>query len=213
VEPNLYSEQPGLSSETGKNEEGANYLRQLKAQPNGTGAAGAVCAAGPQPQTQYTGRERRRSPRFRCNGSVEFKPEGSDVRMWGTLTDVSLHGCYVEMSTTFPVGTKVELGMEVLGIRVHAFGTVRVSYPFLGMGICLSELEPGQQLQLEQLLGSVSGQTPAADPALTRAATSQEIAGATEPAAFFEEIRRFFVNSPLLSRDEFFRMAQRCRRS
>ncbi|HEY6302122.1 MAG TPA: hypothetical protein VIX14_03565, partial [Terriglobales bacterium] len=36
----------------------------------------------------------------------------------GTLTDVSLHGCYLEMNTTFPVGTKVKLVLKSFGVRV-----------------------------------------------------------------------------------------------
>ena len=212
MDPNLYSEQAGLTPDTRKSDEGASYLRLLKTQPNGADLASAP-STDPRPQASYSGQERRRSPRFRCSGSVEFKPEGSEIRMWGTLTDVSLHGCYVEMSTTFPVGTKVELALEALGIRVRAQGTVRVSYPFLGMGICLTDLEPGQQTQLEQLLSAVAGQSAAPDPALARDTACQDITGATEPAAFFEEIRRFFVHQPLLSRQEFFRIVQRCRRS
>jgi len=212
VDPNLYSEQPGLTPDTRKSEEGANYLRRLKKQPDSKGGT-TVPVTDPGVQATYSGQERRRSPRFRCSGSVEFKPEGSEIRMWGTLTDVSLHGCYVEMSTTFPVGTKVELVLEVVGIRVRALGTVRVSYPFLGMGICLTDIEPGQQTQLEQLLSAVAGQSAAPDPALACDQVSPDITGTTEPATFFEEIRLFFVNHHLLSREEFFRMAQRCRRS
>ncbi|HUM04692.1 MAG TPA: PilZ domain-containing protein [Terriglobales bacterium] len=215
VDPNLYAEQPGLNPETRKSEDGANYLRRLKTQTEEEVVTNAAVRKGPGPSSEvpYTGKERRRSPRFRCAGSAEFKPDGSDVRMWGTLTDVSLHGCYVEMSTTFPVGTKVDLILEVLGIRVRAQGTVRVSYPFLGMGICLNELEPGQQTQLEQLLGALAGQAAAPDPGLTRQAVSPEVLEATEPAVFLDEVRRYFVNHHLLSREEFFRIAQRCRRS
>jgi hypothetical protein len=214
VDPNLYAEQPGLSPDSHKSEEGANYLRRLKTDVNAEGLADSTGLAGPaQSSGAYNGKERRRSPRFRCTGSVEFKAEGSDVRMWGTLTDVSLHGCYVEMSTTFPVGTKVELILDAVGVRVHAQGTVRVSYPFLGMGICLSELEPGQQTQLEQLLGAVAGQSALPDPALARETTAQEVPGNPELGVFLDEMRRFFVDHQLLSRDEFFRISQRCRRT
>ena len=55
--------------------------------------------------------------------------------MWGTLTDISLHGCYVEMNATSPIDTKVDLVLKSFGIRIEVSGTVRTSYPFLGMGI------------------------------------------------------------------------------
>ncbi len=63
----------------------------------------------------------------------------------------------VEMNTTFPVGTKVNLVLKSFGIRVQAPGTVRATYPFLGMGICFAEIEPEQQLQLKQLLAALAG--------------------------------------------------------
>ena len=87
-------------------EEGANYLRRLKTgdQPStdprviqGDKLAAAMQTLG------FT--ERREAPRIRCSGSVEFQAPGSEARMWGTLTDISLHGCYVEMTNTFPVDT------------------------------------------------------------------------------------------------------------
>lgn len=213
MDPNLYAEQPGLTPDSRKTEEGANYLRRLKTQPGeetlspdpGPGAA----AAG----QLYSGKERRRTPRFRCAGSAEFKAEGSDVRMWGTLTDVSLHGCYVEMSTTFPVGTKVDLVLDALGIRVCAKGTVRVSYPFLGMGLCLSDLEPGQQAQLEQLLNAVVGQSSVPDPALTREVGGGDSLAPQETIALLAELKRFFDSKPILSREEYRHIVKRCRRS
>ena len=211
MDPNAYIEQPGLNPDTRNTDDGANYLRRLRTDGStGMPASGGTATAS---TAGYGGKERRRSPRFRCSGSVEFMAEGSDVRMWGTLTDVSLHGCYVEMSTTFPVGTKVELHLEALGIRVHAHGTVRVSYPFLGMGICLTNLEPGQQAQLEQLLAAVVGQNSLPDPALARENAVHEVAGTAEPLVLVEELRRHFLNHPMLSREEFFQIARRCQRS
>lgn len=208
MDPNAYIEQPELNPDTRNTDDGANYLRRLR-----TEGSPETPAAAPTATPAFGGKERRRSPRFRCSGSVEFKADGSDVRMWGTLTDVSLHGCYVEMSTTFPVGTRVELHMEALGIRVHSQGTVRVSYPFLGMGICLSNLEPGQQAQLEQLLAAVVGQNSLPDPALTRENAVHEAASTAEPLAVVEELRRHFLSHPMLSREEFFQIARRCQRS
>ncbi|MBI3646751.1 MAG: PilZ domain-containing protein [Acidobacteriales bacterium] len=215
MDPHAYAEQPGLTPESRKTDDGVDYLRRLKSQAGGEDRAGPVASAGSSvaaPQTSYRGKERRLSPRFRCAGSAEFKAQGSDVRMWGTLTDVSLHGCYVEMSTTFPVGTKVELVLEALGIRVRALGTVGVSYPFLGMGIRLTEIEPGQQTQLEQLLSAVAGQNTAADPTLVQD-RGVPAKAAAEPTAFLEEIKRFFDTHLILSREEFLQIAKGCRRS
>jgi hypothetical protein len=66
--------------------------------------------------------------------------EGSDVHTWGTVTDISQNGCYVELMATFPVGAIVDLQLELNEIRAHVKGEVRVSYPCLGMGIAFREI-------------------------------------------------------------------------
>jgi hypothetical protein len=214
VHPHIDTEQPGLSPSAPKAPEGADYLRQLKneaAQDAPTTPAAASRIVVPA-TTSF--KERRRSPRLQCSGSAEFRPAGSDVRMWGTLTDVSLHGCYVEMNNTFPVGTRVSLTMEALGIRVSVQATVRVSYPFLGMGMCFSEIEPGQQLQLEQLLAALSGQSAMSNSASTDApdANSTHSLADVDSKTIVDQLAKFFRDNRLLSRQEFYQIATRSRR-
>jgi PilZ domain len=103
-------------------------------------------------------KERRESPRLRCSGSVEFQAEGGTARMWGILTDISLHGCYVKMSNTFPVDTKVDLVLKSCGLRIQTAGRVRASYPALGMGIRFSAIDPAEQAHLKRLLALLAGQ-------------------------------------------------------
>jgi hypothetical protein len=160
VDPNIKPEQAGLSPGSGKGGDGVNYLRRLKA-PVAESAPAAAAARGDGKTGVATAspgfEDRRQSPRLRCSGSVEFRAKGSDVRMWGTLTDVSLHGCYAEMNATLPVDTKVDLVLKSFGIRIHTAGTVRAAYPSLGMGICFADIEPLEQLQLQQLLAALAG--------------------------------------------------------
>ncbi len=160
MDPQTYSKQPGLSPDSGKGDDSVDNLRQRTKEVMKCAPADAAAKDGGKAQAATSApvmEDRRKSPRLRCSGSVEFRVEGSDVRIWGTLTDISLHGCYVEMSTTFPVGTKVHLVLKSCGIGIQTAGTVRASYPFLGMGISLTEIEPGQLLQLNQLLTSLKG--------------------------------------------------------
>jgi len=216
MDPNVIHEQPGLPENSGQGEDGAAYLRRLKKQPDGDGPsapADANNAAAPVAKPAPAMTERRRSTRFQCSGSVEFQAEGSDVRMWGRLTDISLHGCYVEMSTTFPVNTKVTLVVDSLGIRVRAQATVRVSYPFLGMGMCFAEIEPGQQSQLEQLLTSLAGQRAILNAAPSEKAGLPEILASADAWACLEAVAEFFKKNLELSRDEFYQIAKRVRRS
>ena len=151
MDPHIHPEEPGLPKSPGNNDDGgATYLRRLK--------SGVGQTAASEPSAPEVGRlaaamatlglkERRQSPRLRCSGSVEFRLEGEEIQTWGTLTDISLHGCYVEMTNTYPVDTRVELVLKSCCLRIETAGSVRASYPGLGMGICFARVDPPQQLQ------------------------------------------------------------------
>lgn len=216
MDPNITSDEPGLSPDSNKSGDGVNYLRRLRAPvAEGTAASAAANGAGKTgAATADSGfKDRRQSPRLRCSGSVEFRAQGSDVRMWGTLTDVSLHGCYVEMNSTFPVSTKVDLVLKSFGIRIHTTGVVRATYPSLGMGISFADIEPLEHLQLRQLLAALSGGsmidtgTPAAE------IGTREPLPSADPKAILSDIIGFFQNNLALSRAEFYQIAKRVRRS
>ena len=157
--------------------------------------------------------ERRCSERYPCSGAVEIQADGYDVHLTGNLTDISLHGCYVEMPMTFPVDTLVTLNIDAHGVRFRTRAKVRVTYPFLGMGICFSETEPGQELQLAELLREIAGgralviAQSSGRPGRTKAVVS------ADAQAWIEAISTFFRNNTVLSRDEFFAIAKRARHS
>ena len=215
VDPKLIVEQPGLSFSSQRADDGADHLRRMKDQSSQPSPRIAEAVSASSEHSELLGgKERRRSPRFRCSGSAEFRLEGSDVRMWGTLSDVSLHGCYVEMNNTFPADTRVNLLLEVLGVRAQMRAVVRVSYPFLGMGLCFSEIEPEQQVQLEQLLAtlSVPVSVAASDGSHATCETSSQCLADADPQIMFAELAEFFRKNVLLSRDEFHQIACRARR-
>lgn len=51
------------------------------------------------------------------------------------LTDLSLGACYLEISSPFPVSTRVALSMRAGKVEVRAQGLVRVMHPDKGMGV------------------------------------------------------------------------------
>ena len=215
MDPHIYPGQPGLPSDPSNGDEGVNYLRRLKGEPAGGGpvdAAGNGGGKAPADATSFAWKELRQSPRLRCSGSVKFRTEGSDVTMWGTLTDISLHGCYVEMNATFPVDTKVDLVLKSFGIRIQVQGTVRTSYPFLGMGIGFAEIDPGQEPQLKQLLDALIGRSVASNVESARENGMKNYMKTVDLRAFLDEMTEFFRKNQLLSRDEFHKIAKRVRR-
>jgi DNA-binding response OmpR family regulator len=65
------------------------------------------------------------------------------------LTDLSLHGCYLEVASPFPVATRVTLAMKVPGMEMKSLGVVRVMHAEKGMGVefTQSTLEHGAMIE------------------------------------------------------------------
>jgi len=194
---------------------GADYLRNLKQgqskeTPAQTSPMGAL--ANPEAGTasgsssSWSGRERRRSIRYKCHGSAEFRFKNTGVRTWGSLTDISLHGCYVEMMQTSPSGTPVDLVLEANGIRIEVQGEVRVNYPFLGVGIVFTEVASEQQHHLQELLKSFSDAAhhPASPQKEEREDASSEVLPViVDAAAALSAIVKFFQTRSVLTRHDF----------
>ena len=226
METRIYPGQPGLTQDgltqdrlaqdSSNGGEGVDYLRRLKGAVSEAAPADAVVRGGgeaPAAANSLAWKEKRQSPRLRCSGSAEFRTEASDVRIWGTVTDISLHGCYVQMNTTFPVGTKVDLVLKSFGVRIEAPGTVRASYPFLGMGICFAEIQLVQRLHLKDLLTKLAGRSAVSSGISAQEDSMKDTLRSADPRAFLDEVTEFFQKNQLLSRNEFHQIAKRARRS
>jgi hypothetical protein len=196
--------------------DGAEYLRRLKRdlrEPVGFHQPDRPAPAENLEDPETAG-ERRQSPRYKCAGSAQFRAKGSDVRTWGTLTDISQHGCYVEMMATFPVGANVDLELELNGIRTHVVGEVRVSYPCLGMGIAFREISDEDRIRLAEMLRSVS---PTESP--EKQTASQSHSGSTPPStslpiivnapAALQALADFFETRNPLTKEEFVRILRK----
>jgi hypothetical protein len=146
--------------------------------------------------------DKRRSPRYKCEGSVEFRTEGVDVRTWARVTDISRTGCYVEMQATSPLNSAVSLVMDVSGIRVHVKGTVRTCYPLLGMGIAFTEISDEDRLQLEEILHRLASGFSPPVPEL-RLLTAPDLLMITNAGAALTAVATFFQNNRTLSREQF----------
>jgi len=72
------------------------------------------------------------------------------------LTDLSLGGCYLEISSPFPVSSRVLLSMRAAGVEVRAQGVVRVMHQDKGMGVEFTQTTPEHRATLEKFLGVLS---------------------------------------------------------
>ena len=153
MDSNALREDGALPGKKRDKDAGTSYLRELKVRNGeGQGAVAAQTECEPSPPK----RERRRAQRYDCAGKAEVRTGGDSARLWGTLKDISLNGCYVEMTTTFPVDTQVYVALEASGIRTLAEAVVRTSYPALGMGLCFTTLAPTQQGRLQEILAAAA---------------------------------------------------------
>ena len=207
-------------------DEGVAYLRALKRSGSSSAATAAATArditapghSAPDGATAdstepFQGSEKRRSPRYKCEGSAEMREEGCDVRTWATFTDVSLHGCYVEAQATYPVGTVLHMKLETNGLRLEATGNVRVSYPYLGMGVAFVELSEANRAQLRQMLSQISRPSAIMGPGIASTLPASgpldAVPAIADPAAAMQALTEFFESRQMLMREDFLRILRK----
>ena len=69
------------------------------------------------------------------------------------LTDLSVGGCYLEISSPFPVSSRVALSMRAGEVEVRAQGVVRIMHPDKGMGVEFTQATPEHRAAVEKFLG------------------------------------------------------------
>lgn len=104
--------------------------------------------------------ERRKSPRRKCNLSVELHPAGDDNRIWGRAADISLGGCFVEMPSPVREGTRVRLALWIQDKKLWALGKVAVSRLGSGVGIEFLEMKDEDREQLRRYFETLPGPRP-----------------------------------------------------
>ena len=97
----------------------------------------------PEASRQLCGWLKRNSP--------ETEQDDPPVRC--QLTDLSLGGCYLDISSPFPVFTRVTLSMRAGTAEMRAEGVVRVMHPEKGMGVEFSQTTAEHRHAVEKFLG------------------------------------------------------------
>jgi hypothetical protein len=85
--------------------------------------------------------ERRENPRVKIKVPVELYLEGKDTPYRTATSDLSLHGCYIETIFPFPIGTVLELKLQLTGTLL-VLATVATSDPQVGNGIKFTKMLP-----------------------------------------------------------------------
>src|SRR5260370_16446521 len=82
------------------------------------------------------GSERRQSARFPFFASAEITELGAEARLTARTSELSRHGCYMDMMNPLPVGTAVRINITYEGQTFEARASVFSCHP--NLPICLS---------------------------------------------------------------------------
>ncbi len=97
--------------------------------------------------------ERRENKRFKVRVPIELHTEDSSSPIRGATTDLSLGGCYIDTFFPFPVGTRIELKMQ-LEDTLLVLGAVVTCDPQVGNGIKFTRMLPEDMDALQEFLES-----------------------------------------------------------
>ena len=149
-------------------------------------------------------------PATSAKAAQPFACKAPTCAPWGTFTDLSISGCYIELKATFPVGAIVDLELELNGVRAQLKGEVRVSYPFLGMGVAFRDVTVEGRQQIEAMIDTVRPsirKVPAVEPEETAHASSMPII--VNAAAALQVLAEFFEVHVQMTKDEFVRLLRK----
>jgi hypothetical protein len=96
--------------------------------------------------------ERRRTPRYIFIASAELYEEHTDVRVASRVSELSLHGCYLDMMNPFPMGTLVLLKIFAGDLTFQSKAKIIYATPNVGAGVVFLDVEPKYEFILKRWL-------------------------------------------------------------
>jgi hypothetical protein len=69
-----------------------------------------------------------------------------------SLTDISSGGCYIETTSPFPSGTRVEIVVRAQDMKLRVQGVVQSVHPGFGMGVQLVLKTPQNHEDVQSLI-------------------------------------------------------------
>jgi hypothetical protein len=96
--------------------------------------------------------ERRQAPRYSFIASAELVEEQSAASITTRVSELSLHGCYLDMVNPFPVRTVVLIKISSEPDSFQAKGRVVYVHPGIGAGVVFVDVSPQSQTVLQRWL-------------------------------------------------------------
>jgi hypothetical protein len=86
--------------------------------------------------------DRRRYARSKAHVPVELHTQNVEAPIRVNTADLSLGGCYIETMFPFPVGTQLEMKLQIGGATLLILATVVTCDPQFGNGIAFTKILP-----------------------------------------------------------------------
>ena len=105
-------------------------------------------------------REKRRTPRYIFFAAAELLEEKSDVRVASRVSELSLHGCYLDMMNPFPTDTAILLKIWTDENTVfQAKSSIIYSQPNMGAGVKFVDVDEKNLAVLQHWLEQAAKQS------------------------------------------------------
>jgi hypothetical protein len=117
-----------------------DWLQQSLTQQNQKPSIDNLKQSKPIPSGALMNQRIRRSPRFPFIAVAEIAYRGSGGRLGCRVVSLSLHGCYVDMPNTLPVGREVSIKIFAESECFAATAKVIYQLPNSGIGLAFDEL-------------------------------------------------------------------------
>ncbi|HVS86716.1 MAG TPA: PilZ domain-containing protein [Candidatus Acidoferrum sp.] len=96
--------------------------------------------------------DRRLSPRYSFIASAELVEAKSGTAIVTRVSELSLHGCYLDMLNPFPVSTIVLIKISSKTDSFQAKGRIVYVHPGIGAGAIFLDISPQSQAVLQRWL-------------------------------------------------------------
>ncbi len=94
--------------------------------------------------------ERRRGPRHPFYAAAEITEVISETVMNARTSELSSHGCYMDMLNPLPLNTAVRVRLTYNAESIEVMAHVIYSQPNMGMGLAFDEISEVQDQLLEK---------------------------------------------------------------
>ena len=98
------------------------------------------------------GDERRRTPRYPFIATAEVVDQSSQASISTRVTELSLHGCYLDMPNPLPKDARINITIYSEGKFFESTAVIIYSQPNLGVGVTFREIRPQFLTVLKQWL-------------------------------------------------------------